>query len=89
MSEKDSYLLIMGATQDDVSIYFDKITKAIPDSFFYKHSARVREEIKEHIVKEFVLFMAQEDITTEYFDNNFSSFISFMITELEHKYKMF
>jgi len=89
MPVKDSYLLIMGATQHDVSICFDKITHAIPDVFFYKRSAHVRENIKEDIVKEFVLFMAQEDITAESFDNDFSNFISFTIAELGHKYKMF
>lgn len=89
MSLEDAYLYILGATREDVFVCLQKVSNAIPDEFYYKKQGQVGREIQEEIVKDFFLFMAQENITGEIFDNNFANYIYSTITGVGAKYNLF
>src|SRR5437868_10855583 len=84
----DAYLDILGATQADVNVCYDKITRALPDTFFITEEEKISEEIREEIVKSFLLFMGQEDISKNTFDIDFSNYIYSTIHEVDSKFNL-
>jgi hypothetical protein len=88
MPLEDAYLYFMGATEDDVKTCLLKISHALPDNFFIQPSKLIDEEIKDEIVSEYVLFMAQEDVAAQNFGDHFANFIYSTINEVAHNHHL-
>ncbi len=77
----DNYVLPLPATKLEIKNIISKIITGLPPYYFTidKITSLV---IKEHIVKEYVLFQAQEDITDELFPEYLSNFIDELRDEI-------
>ena len=87
MTLEDAYLFTLGATRKDVDVCIFKIARALPDALIVRRGL-AQEEIQESIIKDFVLFMAQEKISSDDFDDSFANFIYSVISDTSRKYML-
>lgn len=85
---EEAYEVILGATQDDVSICLEKLTTALPDIFHLVADSAIDYEIKQVLAKDFLLFLSQEDISSSTFDLNFANHIYCTIVEVGTQFKL-
>lgn len=89
MPLEEAYLYYLNANEMDVNICMHKIAQFLPDEFYLrKHTGKVH-QINMEIVKCFILFMAQEDITSSEFKNAYENFLYDMLYEIGSQYHLF
>ncbi|NQY43431.1 MAG: hypothetical protein HRT87_08820 [Legionellales bacterium] len=71
----NNYLIPLSITELEMKNILHKIITGLPVDFFIGYSNHVTKSIQEYIVKEYILFQVQEDITSEYFIDNLIYFI--------------
>ncbi len=72
---KNNYIIPLNITELEIKNILHKIVTGLPVDFFISYSNHVTKSIKEYIVKEYILFQVQEDITSDYFTDNLIYFI--------------
>ncbi len=82
---KDNQLMTpLPATKAEITNILNKIVTALPPHFFLAHSKQVTEDIQQYVVNEYILFQAQEDITSKEFPDYLLNFIYDLINTINH-----
>ncbi len=74
-SKKSKFITPLPVTKIELRNIIHKIVTALPPAFFINRSKKSSSTIKEYIVKEYILFQAQEDITADEFSDYLINFI--------------
>ena len=72
---KEKFIAPLPVTNIEMKNILHKIITALPLDFFIKYSDDITSAIKQYITKEYILFQAQEDITSDKFADYLLNFI--------------
>lgn len=85
-AEGDSVKVLLGINATDVREVIVFLTYFLPDKIYLERFRTVKEYFQFILIKQLILFMAQEDITSKNFRSHLLKFKDILLHELDNVY---